>query len=65
MQKAITLQGSFSHLHDTWERALGLLSSGQIDLAPIIGGVYPLENWEAAFEQMEAGVNVKSVLLPV
>ena len=64
VQKAITLQGSFSHLHATWERALQLLSSGQIDLAPIIGGAYPLANWEAAFERMEAGVNVKSVLLP-
>ena len=65
VQKAITLQGSFSHLHATWERALQLLSSGQIDLAPIIGGAYPLANWEAAFERMESGVNVKSVLLPV
>ncbi len=64
VQKAVTLQGSFSHLHATWERALGLLSSGQIDLDPIIGGVYPLANWQAGFEQMEAGVNVKSVLLP-
>ena len=64
VQKAITLQGCFSHLYDTWERALQLLSTGQIDLSPIIGGVYPLGDWEAAFEEMEAGVNVKSVLLP-
>ena len=65
VQKALTLQGCFSHLYDTWERALALLSSGQIDLAPIIGGVYGLGDWEEAFEEMEAGVNVKSVLLPV
>ena len=64
VQKAVTLQGCFSHLHSTWERALALLSSGQIDLTPIIGGVYPLGEWEEAFEQMEAGVNVKSVLVP-
>ena len=64
VQKAVTLQGCFSHLYDTWERALNLLSTGQIDLAPIIGGVYPLTDWEAAFEQMESGVNVKSVLVP-
>ena len=64
VQKAVTLQGSFSHLHSTWERALALLSSGQIDLSPIIGGVYPLGDWQAAFEEMEAGSNVKSVLLP-
>ncbi len=64
VQKAVTLQGCFSHLYSTWERALALLSSGQIDLTPIIGGVYPLGEWEEAFEQMEAGVNVKSVLVP-
>ena len=64
VQKAVTLQGCFSHLYSTWERALALLSSGQIDLTPIIGGVYPLGEWEEAFEEMEAGVNVKSVLVP-
>ncbi len=65
VQKALTLQGCFSHLYSTWERALALLSSGQIDLAPIIGGVYSLGDWEEAFERMEAGENVKSVLIPV
>jgi len=64
VQKGVTLQGCFSHLYDTWERALNLLSTGQIDLAPIIGGVYPLTDWEAAFEEMESGNNVKSVLVP-
>ena len=64
VQKAITLQGSFSHLHGTWERALALLATGQIDLEPIIGGVYGLGDWVEAFEEMEAGANVKSVLLP-
>jgi len=64
VQKAVTLQGSFSHLYSTWERALGLLASGQIDLAPIIGGVYPLADWGRAFTAMEAGDNVKSVLVP-
>ena len=64
VQKAVTLQGCFSHLYSTWERALQLLSTGQIDLTPIIGGVYPLTDWEEAFEQMESGENVKSVLVP-
>lgn len=62
--KAVTLQGTFSHLYSTWERVLGLLSSGQIDLRPVIGGIYPLNEWEQAFEEMEMGNNVKSVLIP-
>lgn len=61
--KAVTLQGSFSHTYSTWERVLGLLSSGQINLEPVIGGLYSLSDWEAAFSKMEAGDNVKSVLM--
>jgi alcohol dehydrogenase/L-iditol 2-dehydrogenase len=61
--KAVTLQGSFSHTYPTWERALGLLSSGQINLAPVIGGVYSLDDWHEAFSRMEEGANVKSVLM--
>ena len=60
--KAVTLQGTFSHLYPTWERVLTLLSTGQVNLGPVIGGTYPLEDWEEAFESMEQGENVKSVL---
>jgi alcohol dehydrogenase/L-iditol 2-dehydrogenase len=60
--KAVTLQGTFSHTYTTWERVLGLLSSGQINLEPVIGGLYGLNDWETAFSRMNAGDNVKSVL---
>ena len=60
--KAVTLQGSFSHTYATWERVLGLLSTGQVNLTPVIGGVYPIEDWREGFEKMESGHNVKSVL---
>ncbi len=61
--KAVTLQGSFSHTYNTWERVLGLMGSGQLNLDPVIGGEYPLADWHNAFEHMEAGSNVKSVLV--
>jgi alcohol dehydrogenase/L-iditol 2-dehydrogenase len=60
--KAVTVQGSFSHTYTTWERVLGLLSTSQIDLKPVIGGVYPLTDWREAFERMEVGDNIKSVI---
>jgi L-iditol 2-dehydrogenase len=60
--KAVTLQGSFSHTYGTWERVLRLLATGQINLKPVIGGVYPLSRWENAFAEMERGANVKSVI---
>lgn len=60
--KAVTLQGSFSHTYPTWERVLGLLATRQINLGPVIGGVYGLAEWEEGFHKMERGDNVKSVL---
>jgi alcohol dehydrogenase/L-iditol 2-dehydrogenase len=60
--KAATLQGTFSHTYPTWERVLQLMSTGQLNLKPVIGGVYPLKDWQPAFAAMEEGRNIKSVL---
>lgn len=65
VQKNIRLQGSFSHNWPTWERVLALLASGQLDVKPIIGGVWPITQWHTAFEKMHTGEIVKSVLKPV
>ncbi|HSR60045.1 MAG TPA: zinc-binding dehydrogenase [Robiginitalea sp.] len=64
VQKNVTLQGSFSHNWPVWERVIGLLASGQLDVKPIIGGVWGLEDWHTAFEKMHRGEIVKSVLKP-
>ncbi len=60
--KAVTVQGSFSHTYTTWERVLGLFATRQIDLKPVIGGTYPLTEWREAFEKMEKGDHIKSVI---
>jgi len=64
VQKNVTLQGSFSHNWPIWERVLALLSNGQLDVKPIIGGTWPVGEWHTAFEEMHSGRVVKSVLLP-
>lgn len=64
VQKNVTLQGSFSHNWPIWEKVIGLLSTGQLDVKPIIGGVWGLEDWHTAFEKMHRGEIVKSVLKP-
>jgi alcohol dehydrogenase/L-iditol 2-dehydrogenase len=61
--KAATLQGSFSHTYATWERVLQLMAGGQLNLDPMIGGVYGLDEWEEGFHAMQVGSNVKSVLV--
>ncbi|HIY23298.1 MAG TPA: zinc-binding dehydrogenase [Candidatus Brachybacterium merdigallinarum] len=60
--KAVTLHGSFSHTWTTWERVLGLFATGTLDTTAVLGGVYPLSEWERAFDDMEAGRNIKSVM---
>ena len=62
VQKAVRLQGSFSHNWPVWERVIALLGSGALDVAPIVGGVFPLRDWKAAFEKMENGEIVKAIL---
>lgn len=64
VQKNVTLQGSFSHNWPIWERVLALLGSGALDVSPIVGGVWPLEQWHEAFDQMQRGQVVKAVLRP-
>ena len=64
VQKNVTLQGSFSHHWTIWERVIALLADGQFDVKPIIGGIWPIEEWHEAFEKMHSGEVVKSVLAP-
>lgn len=64
VQKAVTLQGSFSHYWEIWERVLRLLATGQLDVEPMIDAVEPLEAWEDAFERMHACEYVKAILTP-
>lgn len=64
VQKAITIQGSFSHNWPIWERVLQLLTSGQLDVTPIVSRVAALDEWEDCFEKMHACDFVKAVLRP-
>lgn len=64
VQKNVTLQGSFSHNWPIWERVLALLASGALDVRPIIGGQWHLQEWQEAFEKMHSGAIVKAVLKP-
>lgn len=64
VQKAVKLQGSFSHNWPIWERILTMMASGQLDVKPLISKTAPLENWLECFEKMYEGEFVKAVLLP-
>ena len=64
VQKAVTLQGSYSHNWPIWEKVIGLLASGRLNLDLILNRVSPLTEWREAFEEMHAGKIVKGVLEP-
>lgn len=64
VQKAVTLQGSFSHNWQTWEKVISLLDNGKIDLDLILTRVAPLTEWRELFEAMHSGEIVKGVLKP-
>jgi L-iditol 2-dehydrogenase len=64
VQKAVKVQGSFSHNWPIWERILSMMSSGQLNVKPLISKTTGLEDWHDCFEKMHKGEYVKAVLLP-
>jgi len=64
VQKSVILRGSFSHNWPMWERVIRLLSTGALDAQKIVGGTWPLDQWQSAFETMHGGAICKAVLKP-
>jgi L-iditol 2-dehydrogenase len=62
VQKAINVHGSFSHNYPIWERIIRLMSCGALNVSHMIN-TYSLDQWSQAFDDMEHGPNVKSVIL--
>lgn len=64
VQKNVRIQGSFSHNWPVWEKVLGLMGNGSLDVSGLIGEKAGLSQWKFAFEQMDKGKVIKSVLFP-
>ncbi len=64
IEKVITLQGSFSHTWQTWERCLALMSQGKLRTAPLISHRWPISRWQEAFAAIEDKTAVKILLDP-
>lgn len=64
VQKAVALQGSFSHTFKNWEKVVAMLAAKQINLEPVISLTTELQNWQDGFDGMHSGTLVKAVLLP-
>jgi threonine 3-dehydrogenase len=51
-------------MYETWQQTAGFLSSGQVDLAPMITHRFSMDAYEEAFAQMMSGKSGKVVLYP-
>lgn len=51
-------------MYKTWWQCNSLIKSGKFDINPVIGGIYPLKEFEKAFEDLKNGVPGKMILIP-
>ncbi len=51
-------------MYKTWEQCAELIQSGKFNIKAAISGVYPLRDYEKAFEAIKAGAPGKMVLIP-
>ncbi len=65
ISKAATLQGTFSHNWDVWEKCLVLMGERTVDLSEVITHELPLDQWKKGFDLMETKEGLKIVLTPV
>ncbi|NJD01460.1 MAG: zinc-binding dehydrogenase [Ruminiclostridium sp.] len=63
--KELIVTGAFSHTRRAWEKGLYLLGQGKINLKPLITRIYPLSEWEKAFEDFRNKKGIKMILTPM
>lgn len=64
LKKAAHLIFSFSSTWTSWERALSLISTGKVNLSPLITETFPLKEWEKGFNLLEDLSAIKVLLIP-
>lgn len=62
--KAANIVFSFSSDFESWERCLSMIKHGKVKLSDFINDVYPLENWEEAFDLASSGEVLKVIIKP-
>jgi L-iditol 2-dehydrogenase len=60
----LTVSAGFASNPRSWRRAMALLETGAVELAPLVTEVVPLAEWRRAFEASQAGDGVKYVIDP-
>ncbi len=64
IRKNVSLQGSFSHNYEIWEKCIKLLSQKKITIKDIITNIYSLNKWDEAYNLLEERKALKILLKP-
>jgi L-iditol 2-dehydrogenase len=62
--KAVRLICSMSSNWTSWERALSLMSSGKVNVDPVITATCELTQWQQAFDQLQNLEAIKILIKP-
>jgi L-iditol 2-dehydrogenase len=62
--KMCTIIFNLSTGYSSWEKAIGLITSGKIDVSRVITHRLPLANWQEAFTAADRGEALKALLVP-
>lgn len=65
ISKAVTMNFTFSHNYDVWEKCLVLMENKSIDLNKMITHELTLDKWNDGFELIESKKGLKIVLTPL
>ena len=63
-KKELTVQGSHAQIPTSWERAIKLVQQGKINVDAIVSDVFPLSEWEQAFECVNNRTGLKVLFDP-
>jgi len=63
--KELRVTGSLGQRWTSWQRALSLLSRGEVDTRSLVSHILPLTEWRQAFRLVEEKEGLKIVLEPV
>ena len=62
--KEIQVTGSLGSNWSHWKQALTLMSTGKISLKPLISNIFPISEWEKAFQSHQDKSGIKILLTP-
>ena len=62
--KQLRVQGSIATDWPSWDQAIRMVRSGQVDLEQFVSHRHMLDEWETAFDHAETKVGLKQILKP-